>query len=132
MVQLTTNVTFACGKGGSVTMMADADHLSQIGIGGGWAYWEDLHLNSPNDLRLNIGEGYTTSASQQHIIGTPVITFSVKSEDADPIFDVKVTGLQPNAYYEVLINGSQRRCETGWTRGETTDDGVLQFTAVEL
>lgn len=130
-MKITNNVTYRSGQGGLISIDGDTTEATLTGVSGDWVWWNDLHIQSDKDLQVDLTSGDVHSTTK-HIAGSSVISFGVESPSSTPHFDVQITGLKPNSWYRLEINGIRKFCDSGVTEGRSNDDGILFFSTIEL
>lgn len=127
------SVEYQTGEGGSVTMIADTNKPSNTGVEGGWAYWNDILLRSPNNLFLDISSAdHRVVGGGVHSTTRSTISFDIETDDASPTLDCRLTGLKPDSRYALEISGYVRKCDGGETLDVSTAEGTLSFSNIRL
>ncbi len=131
MIGLGTGSVFKCGNGGNIKTIDNSD-LSVFGIENGWVYWNDLYLNSYNDMTLDVSDSYNINGTVEHITGDPVFNFGLTASRPNGKTDVRISGLKPNAPYRLLFDGVLAKCSTGRAHTKTNDSGILRLNEVVI
>lgn len=132
MVVLGNGVTFTCGKGGELTLVADTVELGEYGVtDDGWVYFDDLHFNTAVDMSLNLS-GSKTKATINHLTGDEVFTFDLTSRVPDGRCDVKATGLPAGEWYRLQFGGKLARTTSGYAHETTGHSNTIQFNGVNV
>lgn len=132
MVFLGTNVTFSCGKGGTITTVGSTTDLATFGVSDdGWAYFDDLQFNTAVDMSLNLS-GVKTKATINHLPGDGVFAFDLTSGVLDGRCDVKAVGLPAGEWYRLQFDGVLARTVSGYAHGTTGEGNAIQFNGVHV
>jgi hypothetical protein len=131
---LSDGTTFECSNGGVITVQDDGvmTELERFGDDGEFAYYDDLHLDSYNDLFIDVSADYNVKGTVKHLTGDQIMTFQLSSREPNGKVDVKLTGLQENAWYRLRLGGALAACEGGRATGKTNERGILHFIKVEI
>jgi len=127
-------VTFECSNGGVITVdkAKNMSELDRFGVDGVFAYYDDLHINAYNDMKIKLGEENDVTGSLKHVTGDEVMTFGIESQEPNGKIDVKLSSLQSGAWYRLRINGSLAACNGGRAHGRTNKHGLLEFKKVKI
>lgn len=126
------HVEFACSNGGTIRIIGDdgSTDLNRFGVDGTFAYYDDLHINAHNDMIVDVDGEYHAQGSVQHVTGDAVMWFNLTCNEPEGKADIKLTGLQANAWYRLEFGGLLARCDGGRAHGQTNDFGRLTFNGV--
>lgn len=125
------NVTYSCADGGTLTTLGEAGDLLNTGIQGGWAYYDDIYVNTPNDMTMNVSN-HTTRAVLSSVVGEMVLSFYLSSSVPNGKADIRFENLLEGEYYRLVFDGEIAQTAGGRAHGMTTPDGELLFTGVEI
>lgn len=126
-------VEFECGSGGSVSILSSASSLGEVGVNyDGFAYWDDLYIDTATPMSLFIGPGYNTKATVQHLTGDPILHFDIISQQPNGTADIEVRNLQPEAWYRLQFDGSLAKTASGRAHGQTDKYGIIQWKGVNI
>lgn len=127
------DTTFECSNGGVIKAIGeDHSELERFGDDGVFAYFDDLHLDAYNDMVVDVRDDYHVSGSVRHVTGDEVMRFHLSSMEPNGKVDMKLSGLQPDAWYRVRFNGSLAKCAGGRAHGQTNEHGILDFNEVVI
>jgi len=133
-VSVRDNVEFECSNGGILRIVggSKATDLSKVGVDGSFAYYDDLQIDSYNDLLIDVDEGYHVEGSVKHLTGDEVMSFKLSSLEPDSKADFKLTNLRPNSWYRLRFDGILAKCSGGRAHGRTNEHGILTFNEVVI
>lgn len=125
-------VQFECNNGGVITAVGYESELTNFGVDGEFAYYDDLHIDSYNDMKINVGDQNHVSGTVKHVTGDEVMKFHIKSREPNGKMDVKLSSLRGFSWYRLQFNGVLAACKGGRAHGKTNSRGVLTFNKVEV
>jgi hypothetical protein len=129
------NVTFECSNGGVLTIVGEdyQTDLQRFGVDGTFAYYDDLHIDAYNDMKVEVGgDDNHVTGTVQHVTGDAVMSFRIESREPNGEIDVKLSSLKPGSWYRLRFNGSLAACNGGRAHGRTNQHGVLHFNGVKV
>lgn len=132
-IDLSGPVQFDTTNGGSVTVISSGGKLDEVGVAtDGFAFWNDLYVNSDVPASIQVGDGYDTRATVEHLTGDPVLTFNLVSQQPNGTADIRVEGLKPEAWYRLQFNGELAKTAAGRAHGPTGQNGAIQWNGVRI
>lgn len=131
-VEFSSTVSFDTASGGTVHMLSTAE-VERIGIENGFAQYDDLGVDAHVDTSLDIGrDDSDVTGSVKHVAGDTVFEFHIVSQQPNGRADLRLHGLQPEAWFRLEFNGVLAATAAGRAHGQASLDGVLQFNGVKL
>lgn len=128
-------VTFSCGNGGIIKIIGDdgsTDFESDVGSDGEFSFYDDLHINSYNDIILDVDGEYHVQGSVKHLTGNEVMRFNISSLEPNGKADFRLSGLKPDSWYRLRFDGRLAACLGGRAHGRTNEAGILTFNEVKI
>jgi len=127
-------VDFQCSNGGVLTIVGDKDEsvLEKFGVDGTFAYYDDLHIDSYNDMKIEVGDQNHVKGTVEHVTGDEVMRFHIHSFEPNGKIDVKLSSLKPFSWYRLQFNGVLAACDGGRAHGKTNEHGIMTFNKVEV
>jgi len=128
-------VTFSCGNGGVVKIIGDDDSTefhSEVGSDEEFSFYDDLYLNSYNDIIIDVDGEYHVQGSVKHLTGNEVMRFNISPLEPNSKADFRLTGLTPHSWYRLRFNGVLAACLGGRAHGRTDEGGILTFNEVKI
>lgn len=131
-VSIGDNVEFECSNGGVLQIIGDdgSTNYEKVGSDGSFAYYDDLYINSYNDMTVDVDGEYHTQGTVQHVTGEPVMWFNLISNEPNGKADFSLTGLQPGSWYRLEFGGVIAKTASGRAHGRANDFGRVDFTEV--
>ncbi|AGC34301.1 hypothetical protein HCTV-15_gp32 [Haloarcula virus HCTV-15] len=131
-MKLGANVEFECSNGGSIRMVGNATDLGEIGTDEGWAFYDDLYINTNTALTLDLSGVNFVQALLETRDGATVMMFGIQSREPNGTADIRLTGLLPETWYRLQFDGALAETASGRSHGQSTPSGELQFNEVSI
>lgn len=128
-MKISKGVTFVCGNGGDITLSTDREDMEVCGIENGYVFFEDVYINSHNDMLIDMEDGNTVTTIEDGD-GNTVVEFGLTSEVPSGKATFQFAKLASNEWYRLKFNDELANTESGNAHGKSSSNGILIFEDV--